>query len=289
MPVWNPRTEWLEASVRAALGQVGCDIELIVVDDGNPVPIAQVLGEIDDARLHVIRSEHGGAAAARNLGIEKAAGRYLRFIDADDVVTLDGTRRLLDRADDRTISYGSTEVCDEALRPLRRLEAEVEGDAVRACLFAQFDVRHVSMLFPASAVRAAGSWDPEITICEDWDFVLRCVEQAPVARVPDVVTRYRRHARSVTRADRAWLEWRHGQRRVIEKYLDRHPELPVADRRSIRASSYRAAAARALDEHALGPFVHDTLALAGLRPRDAARMWAGALRRLRRRARRPRA
>ena len=58
--------------------------ELLVVDDGSPVPPADLVASVDrslDARL--VCAPHGGPSAARNTGADLARGRYLVFTDDD--------------------------------------------------------------------------------------------------------------------------------------------------------------------------------------------------------------
>lgn len=280
MPVWRPHPVWFREAVASALGQRDCDLELIVVDDGNPEPVADLLHDVDDPRLRVVRVTHGGVSAARNAGVAEARGTHVRFVDADDVLEPVGTRRLLDAADGRTISYGSTVVCDEDLVPAARITSRISGNATLECLLSRFDVRHVSMLFPLEVVRSAGPWDPTLAVCEDWDFVLRCVDLAPVAPVDDVVTLYRRHPTSATRSATARDAARHGQRRVVEKHLDRHPELRgTRVAREAWAIWYRSWACRALDEGSMRDFLPDALALTRVSPGDAVAVWRDAARR----------
>src|SRR5262245_32154792 len=117
MPVWRPRPDWLRVSVAGALSQRGCRIELIVVDDGSPQPAEQHLASFDEPRLRVIRTEHSGAAHARNVGIEASAGDFLRFIDSDDVIEGGSTKALLVLTEGRDdlIAYGATVFCDQDL------------------------------------------------------------------------------------------------------------------------------------------------------------------------------
>jgi glycosyltransferase involved in cell wall biosynthesis len=60
MPVWRPRRDWLLQAVRSALAQRDCELELIVVDDGNPEPIDELLAEVRDPALRIVRAPHGG-------------------------------------------------------------------------------------------------------------------------------------------------------------------------------------------------------------------------------------
>lgn len=287
MPVWRPHRPWLEAAVGSALAQVGCDIELVVVDDGNDVPVAEVLAHVHDPRLRIVRIEHGGTSAARNAGTAAVRTPYLRYVDADDVLTSDGTARLLARATPGRLVHGATALCDEKLAVTKTVGSELEGDVARECLLGRFEMRHVSMLLPTEIARAAGGWDPEIRVCQDWDFVLRCLELAPVVAIPDVVTYYRRHPASATRhPDSRPAAW-YGQRRVIEKYFERHPaERPGRLHREAWAIFHESWARRSLRERGLRRSAAEMAALLRLDPVRAAGVAGVGLRRLSRRVRR---
>jgi glycosyltransferase involved in cell wall biosynthesis len=221
MPVHRPRADWLEAAVASALGQTGCSLELIAVDDGCDPPLADVGG--GDPRVRVVRIDHGGASQARNAGVAAAHGRWVRFVDADDVYEPGSTARLLrltGDADD-VIAYGATAFCDEHLRPVWTMTSRVQGDALVDCLLGRFTVRPQSLLFPRGLVEAAGGWDPELRVAEDWDLVLRCLESAHVRGERRVATYYRRHRGGLT-ADSAIAL--HDARRVVARYFDRHPD-----------------------------------------------------------------
>jgi glycosyltransferase involved in cell wall biosynthesis len=225
MPVWRPRGAWLREAVESALGQAECDLELVVVDDGNPSPVEPLVAGIEDARLRVHRVEHGGAYAARNAGVARSRGRWVRFLDADDVAEKGSTARLLHLAQtgDDVIAYGSTVVCDEELRPEWEIASDLEGSVHEACVAAEFDVRVVSMLFPRRILALAGEWDPTFAISGDWEYVLRALEHGRVLGERAPATYYRRHPSSLTMAadvaagEEAW-------RRIIDGYLQRHPE-----------------------------------------------------------------
>jgi glycosyltransferase involved in cell wall biosynthesis len=223
MPAWQPRPDWLREAVKGALGQRGCEIELLVIDDGSPEPVTSLLADFDDPRLRVIRSGHGGASAARNTGTAEARGGYLRFIDADDVIEDESTAQLLALTEGRddVIAYGATLFCDQDLRPLWTMTSDVEGSAVTAALLGRFTTRVHAFLFPRRVVEQAGEWSTEIHVVQDWDFILRALEHASVRGTSSVATRYRRHPRGLT-ANTA--EAARGSEQVVERYFERHPE-----------------------------------------------------------------
>lgn len=76
------RPTFLAEAIDSVLGQTVQDFEVLVVDDGSPRP-AQVSR---DERVRLIRREHrGGEAAARNTGLAHARGRFVCFLDDDDL------------------------------------------------------------------------------------------------------------------------------------------------------------------------------------------------------------
>jgi hypothetical protein len=247
MPVWQPEPAWLLEAVSSALGQLGCALELIVVDDGNDVSVEQALSGISDPRLRHVRIPHGGVSQARNAGTAVAAGVFVRYVDADDVSEPDSTQRLLHLARQGAISYEDTLVCDEQLRPQRRITSDLSGDIAVECLLGRFDARHVSMLFPRAVVEAAGLWNTRLTVREDFDFVLRCLERAPVVPGTGVATYYRRHAASATRSRTAVQEAQQATRAIVQGFFARHPELRgTSVHRQARAAMHSAEGTTAL-------------------------------------------
>ncbi len=62
--------------------------EMIIIDDGSVDKTVQIIQNFmdDDSRIHLIRiNKNSGAAKARNFGIEKVTGKYMTFLDADDI------------------------------------------------------------------------------------------------------------------------------------------------------------------------------------------------------------
>ena len=226
MPVWRPRPDWLREAVAGALDERGCDLELIVVDDGNEQPVADLLSDVRDPRLRVMRIEHAGPYAARNKALAVAGGAYVRFVDADDVVAPGSTGRLLAlarAAEGDVLAYGATMMCDDTLTPYRAVSCDLEGHVAEECLQGGFDVFVVSILFARATLERAGPWDTAFSVSGDWDFVLRALEHAPVRRLGEVVTHYRRHPASVTKTARVAAGAQAG-RLVLERYFERHPE-----------------------------------------------------------------
>ena len=84
IPTYNRAHTVLDA-VWSVLTQRFRDLELIVVDDGSTDDTAARLAAVGDPRLQVIMGRHAGVSAARNLGVAKASGDLIAFLDSDDL------------------------------------------------------------------------------------------------------------------------------------------------------------------------------------------------------------
>lgn len=101
MPVYDD-VGHLPAAVERALGQVGVDVELVLVDDGSTDgsrEVARSAAEDDDRVVAVLLPANGGVAAARRAGVEAASGEWVWFVDSDDHWPADGAQRLLAAAE----------------------------------------------------------------------------------------------------------------------------------------------------------------------------------------------
>lgn len=85
IPVYNA-APWLQRCLRSALDQDFDGLEVVCVDDGSTDDSLAICRGFAgrDARVRVVSRAHGGAAAARNTGIDRAAGAYILFLDSDD-------------------------------------------------------------------------------------------------------------------------------------------------------------------------------------------------------------
>ena len=87
MPVYNA-DRYLAKSIESMLSQTLKEIELILVNDGSKDNSLRICEEykIKDNRVTVINKKNEGACIARNIGIEKARGKYIQLVDADDYI-----------------------------------------------------------------------------------------------------------------------------------------------------------------------------------------------------------
>lgn len=87
IPVYNAEN-FLHRCIDSILAQTNLDWELLLIDDGSSDGSGAICDEYakQDVRIRVIHKENGGVSSARNLGLDKAHGQWITFIDADDYV-----------------------------------------------------------------------------------------------------------------------------------------------------------------------------------------------------------
>ena len=83
IPTYN-RRDVIMKTVESVLSQTEQDLEVIVVDDGSVDDTQSIIKNLNDNRVSYFYKTNGGPSSARNLGLSKANGKYLAFLDSDD-------------------------------------------------------------------------------------------------------------------------------------------------------------------------------------------------------------
>ena len=96
IPVYDVPLQMLKECIQSikALSLRSFEREIIIVDDGSTLSPLSALTELDD--IVYIRQKNSGVAVARNTGIKMAEGKYIQFIDADDVLLRTPYEHVLD-------------------------------------------------------------------------------------------------------------------------------------------------------------------------------------------------
>lgn len=130
IPVYNT-ARFLSACLDSVLDQTFADTEIICVDDGSTNDSLQILRRYEkrDGRVKVLTQRNARQGAARNRGLEIAAGRYVMFVDSDDWLDNDALEILCRRAaaDDADIVLTGTHLYDENGGSLGRDYMNFEG------------------------------------------------------------------------------------------------------------------------------------------------------------------
>ena len=174
LPTYN-RGDFVKEAIESVLAQTCTDFELIVVDDGSTDHTADVLKEFSS--LILLRHEsNSGVSRARNLGIAKARGRYICFLDSDDLWTsrkLETQVRWMEARPDCQVCYTDEVWIRRGVRVnAMNKHRKYSGDIFERCLPLCI-VSPSSVLMRLTALNEIGGFDETMEVCEDYDLWLR--------------------------------------------------------------------------------------------------------------------
>jgi glycosyltransferase involved in cell wall biosynthesis len=200
IPAYNSAA-FLAAAIRSALGQVGVENQVIVVDDGSTDDTGRVIDSFGNA-IQSARTEKVGPYKTRNLGAKLAEGEWLAFLDADDEWLPEKLSKQVALADDQAdliytdrINFGSNLRVSDRQSDIQELW---DGDVFEHLLLDNF-ITLSSVLIRKKAFNALGGFGEDQFGVMDWDLWLRFAASGRrVAVCREALTRYRWHPGSVS-------------------------------------------------------------------------------------------
>lgn len=181
IPTYN-RADFLREAIESVLSQTFTNYELIVVDDGSRDHTEDVVREFPRIR-YVACSENSGVSHARNLGIKLASGRYVCFLDSDDLWIknkLEVQIRWMEAHADCQVCYTDEIWIRKGVRvnPMnkhRKYSGDIFSHSLPLCI-----VSPSSVLMRSSLFDEVGLFDEGLPACEDYDLWLRISLEYPV-------------------------------------------------------------------------------------------------------------
>lgn len=223
LPVRNGE-KTIQQTIESVLEQYFIDFELIIIDDSSDDLTLELIQEISDYRIKIFSSSLSGQSKSRNLGLEKALGKYIAFIDADDLWTRDKLSeqlQVLQKNPDVDVVYSWTDYIDE-WGNLRREGSHftVDGEVQSYLLMTDFIDTVSNPLIRRQALTDVGGFDENLDAAEDWDLWLRLAEKHQFSCLPRVQVLRRTAANSVS-ANSERLE--QASLTVLNRAFDRLP------------------------------------------------------------------
>ncbi len=248
------RQAWLVETIESVQRQEGVTWELIVVNDASTDGTDAMMSAWTGTPLRYFRQEqHGERDAARNRGLESAIGRYVMFLDDDDLLMPTALRDLSDALDRHPQAIGAAGARWDWFAhlppPHGQRDSHPHWECVRNVaddLIFGWAAPPSQSLYRAEAVRKIGGFRSQFVPCEDRDLWLRMAELGPAVLIPQTVLKYRVHPQ----------QWRPPNiERIRERVfraamLSRPPDRQTSARRIIRARRRIVAAEAALSRGA---------------------------------------
>ncbi len=227
MPVYNGAA-YVGQAIESALAQSYPDFELIIVNDGSTDNSAEMIRPyLADPRIIYFERPNGGVAAARNAAIRIAKGRYIGFLDQDDLwlpEKLNLQVQYLDDHPDVGLVHASQSYIDSdgqhTRLPFDDGFAKVSGWCFRD-LFIRNRIAVLTVLARKSALDSVGPLNETIPGGDDYEMWMRISKHFPIGHLDQVLAHYRTHGSNVSNDNFRMTRTDLG---AIQSILRRYPE-----------------------------------------------------------------
>ncbi len=183
IPVYNTEKH-LATCLDSIINQTYGNLEVLLIDDGSSDGSPAICDQYAerDSRIVVIHKDNAGVSSARNLGIDKASGDYVGFVDSDDWLDLDAYEHLVDcvlkhKTDavvfEYAVNYKDREVIH---KPLGLSDGPMTGEAAIEATISPANRFAWSKLY-AKELMANVRFDQQIHIGEDTLFACHALNQ----------------------------------------------------------------------------------------------------------------
>jgi glycosyltransferase involved in cell wall biosynthesis len=182
IPTYN-RLPMLKEAIHSVLNQNFEDFELIVVDDGSTDGTAEEIRKYGGRVKLLHHSENRGVSAARNRGILHSRGKYIAFLDSDDL-WVKGKLKIQVAFLDENPHYPLCYTDEIWIRRGKRVNPMVKHTKYSGWIFEK--CLPLCTISPSSAMMRktlfpkVGLFDEALPVCEDYDFWLRISARFPI-------------------------------------------------------------------------------------------------------------
>lgn len=194
MPAFNSE-RYIQSAVESVLNQTESSWELLIVDDASRDSTVEIIKKYEDSDRRIavyVRDKNGGAGVARNAGIEASKGRYIAFLDSDDIWYSEKLEKQ-GEAFERTgasLVYGAYDVAKHPYGPVERTVlaphvlryADLLVGCPVGCLSAAYDVERVDKKY-MPILRQRQDWGLWMRVLRSFDYGVGIQESVACLRL----------------------------------------------------------------------------------------------------------
>ncbi len=219
IPTFN-RPRFLAEAVTSVLQQSYTNLQVIVVNDGGQ-DVRNIIDSFNDSRLNYIYGkENLGKAFCLNQALNRAEGKYIAYLDDDDLYYPHHIETLVDVLENQTdcqVAYSDLyKVCCNVMpdgkRQILSKAVEVSRDFDRFLILYFNHVLHVSLMHHRALIEKTGLYNEELNVLIDWDIIRRLAFFSDFQHVYEITGEY---CHPIGECDRISVQ----QRRDKNEYL----------------------------------------------------------------------
>lgn len=200
MPVWNGEI-YLAEAIRSILSQTYRRLELIIVDDGSEDETGRIAAYYArvDTRVHLLCLTHQGVIQARNAGCSSASGKYIAFLDCDDIALsqrLEQQVGFLESHPEIALVGSATECIVSSGKGTNMVfHPPSDNMTIQRILRVHNCLCQSSVMVRAHTFSDVGGYRHAFKHAEDYDLWMRFADNYELANLTNVLVLYRLHSR----------------------------------------------------------------------------------------------
>jgi glycosyltransferase involved in cell wall biosynthesis len=192
------RPQYLHKALASVLEQSYRSLQVIVVNDGGK-DVSHIINSFDDSRLIFInRKENFGKAFSLNEALTRAEGKYIAYLDDDDLYYSNHIETLVDALENRTdcqVAYSDfyktyCKVSSDGSRQVLSKVVEVSRDFDRFFMLYFNHVLHVCLMHRRDLLEKTGPYNEQLKVLIDWDMTRRLVFFSDFYHVCEITGEY---------------------------------------------------------------------------------------------------
>jgi glycosyltransferase involved in cell wall biosynthesis len=205
LPAYNA-DKYINEALDCLLSQSYKNIEIIVVNDGSTDGTSEVLNPYKSKGVKIIEQENKGQCAAVNRAYSEATGEYIKFFDADDILSQDFIKNqveILAGSSDTIASASWGRFYNNDINTFKLVQEPVYHDMepiewlVKAMWQRQAMMQCALWLIPRHVINRAGLWDERLSLINDFEFFIRVLLNSKEIRyAADSILYYRSGVKS---------------------------------------------------------------------------------------------
>lgn len=220
IPVYNGE-RYVSEAIDSVLNQTYKDFEIIVIDDGSKDDTLNILMRYVE-KIKWKTQENKGQASAINKGIKMAKGKYIAYLDADDVCLperFENQVKYLDEHPDVGLVYADFYQTDENGKIRRTVKSRPPDNFV---LLQEDYIGRSTCMHKRECLDEVGLFDESITGDDDWDMWIRISEKFRMGYIDKPLVKYRVHKENISLIRPKRLDYRrYTKMRILEKTYER--------------------------------------------------------------------
>lgn len=194
--------------------------ELVFWDNASTDSSAEIAQSYDERVKYHLAPETAPLGKARNLALDQAEGKYIAFLDCDDLYLPDKLEKqvALMEQEAYALSYGSAIVIDESGREVRRIAMANKSGGLFANLLKHYEINMQSAIVRRDILlKEKLGFDESMKYCPDYNLFMEIASRHPVGVIKDFLVNYRVVANSLSKQtlDIAASELRYSLDRIL--------------------------------------------------------------------------